>query len=533
MIVRVVDDKYVLTFPYDMDTINQVKSVGNARWNAKEKCWSIPRNQLTALKLKSLRWHEDTELLAMVPQRGGLGGQYTWEIKKDLFKHQVEWREWCRQVPRAFLDGDPGVGKTLMTMLWWQAHGMTPQDILVVCPASLLYNWQHEIRDCTGHEAAIISGTKKQVEAALKHSGVHVVNYERLFGKDGKLRPELAALNKRVLVCDESHRLRNPGTLASKLTWHLGRDMDAVLLLTGTPVSQGPQDFFAQFRVVNDKVLGPGFSAFKTEFCQVSQVYGAPAGVTRICGYRNLDRLMAMIKPYMYSIRKDTCLDLPPKTYETIHVELSTAQQRAYHQLKTEFVTDVGQQVITAQNILPRLNKLQQVCQGFILGEDGKVERFKDNPKIDAVETLLRQDDKPCVIMCKYREDATLLEEMCVRNKWISCTINGAVDKKDRDERVRNFEAGNIRILIGQIQSAGTGINLVASDRTIFYCNDYSLVLRKQAEDRIHRIGARGDYCHYIDIVARGTVDENVAAALARKQDLASMLNNMDVTTLV
>ena len=533
MEIRVADGKYIIKFAYDPDKVEQVKTLGNPRWNPREKFWTASRDKINAEKLKNMRWYDDEEILSAIPQLGTIGGTHTWTISnRDLYEHQKKWHAWCATVPRCLLDGDPGVGKTLMTMLWWQAHGVAPQDILVVCPSSLMYNWQREIAEVTGEQASLLTGSPKKLEAALKTPGIHVINYERVFS--GKaLRPELAALKKRVLVIDESHRLKNPQALTSKLLWKLSKDMAGVILLTGTPVSQGAHDYFSQFRVVNEAILGPGFSAFKGEFCETQQVWGAPAGVTRITGYRNLPRLMGMLKPYMFSVRKDECLDLPPKTYETIRVGLSVAQQKSYNAMKDEFITDVGNSVITAQNILPRLSKLQQICQGFVLDENRQAIRFSDNPKIEAVEDVLSRDEKPCVIMCRFKEDAAILSEMCAKWRWSHCVINGDTNREDRNKFVNSFEAGEIRILIGQIQTAGTGLNLVASDTMIFYCNDYSLVNRIQAESRTHRLGARGETCHYIDIVARGTIDEQVAAALERKQDLAAMLNKVDVSTLV
>lgn len=526
--VRVTDDKYLISFPYDLDAINWVKTLAGRRWVQSEKHWIASRDLPNARIMHVDGVFTDDALLNLKAIRPQRGDEYDWKILAPLYKHQQEFSDWCVMKPRIMLIGEPGVGKTLMSMLWLKRHCVHPKNVLIVCPLSLCGNWKEELQRFTGETAHIIHGTKKDKERALAQSGIHIINYEGLVQvKTNDPRPEVVALDKTTMIADELHAAKNASSTRSKVLWKYARTLQNFIGMTGTPVSQGPHDYFSQFRILDDRLLGAGFSAFKTRYCEISPIYGVPHA-TKITGYKNLDELNKIIAPYTHTIRKADCLDLPEKTYQVIHTELSDQQQAAYAEIKDEMILELEGDTITAQNILTRIVKMQQITQGFIMTSEKppKTLRFKDNAKLDVVLDLILGSTDPVVIVCKFRDDVAILSEAMVKHGILHQKIYGDIDPGARQVIVNAFQQGVFRVLIGQIQTIGTGFNLTAASRMIFFSNTFNHVEREQAEDRLHRIGQKGT-CQYIDVVARGTIDEKILEALRSKKDMAMQMQEM------
>lgn len=526
--VRVTDDKYLISFPYDLDAINWVKTLAGRRWVQSEKHWTASRDLPNARIMHVDGVFTDEPLLNLLSIRPQKGDDHDWCVTATLFKHQIEFSDWCVMKPRIMLIGEPGVGKTLMSMLWLKRHFVHPKNVLIVCPLSLCGNWREELQRFTGETAHIIHGTKKDKERALSQQGIHIINYEGMVKiKTNDPRPEVVALNKTTLIMDEAHQMKVSSSTRSKVMWKYAKSLQNCIGLTGTPVSQGPHDYFSQFRILDDRLLGAGFSAFKTRYCEISPIYGVPHA-TKITGYKNLDELNQIIAPYTFTVRKKDCLDLPEKQYQVIHTELSDQQQAAYAEIKDEMILELEGGTITAQNILTRLVKLQQITQGFIMTSEKppRTLRFKDNAKLDVVLDLILGSTDHVIIVCKFRDDVQVLSEAMVKHGILHQKIYGDVDPVNRQGIVNAFQQGVFRVLIGQIQTIGTGFNLTAASRMIFFSNTFSHVEREQAEDRLHRIGQRAT-CQYIDVVARGTIDEKILEALRSKKDMAQQMQEM------
>jgi len=542
--------------------LSQVRSLTGARWHPGRMHWTAPRTVVNAVLLRLLKWYDDAPLLEAARQ-GNAGDlqaahhhateqvTYQWPaLCITPYQHQYDFANWGKQHKRAMLIGDMGIGKSIAAIMWCREHGVSLQSVLVICPASLIINWQREISGATSITAHVVGGTPARRKAALKEAGIHIVNYEWVVVKDKAGRPcireDIVNLKKTVVICDESHKMKASNSQRSKAMAKAAQNFTHVLLMTGTPVSQGAEDYFSQFRIISESILGPSFNAFKNRYCNMMQVQGAPRGVSRITGYKNLEELQSIINPYTYTIRKADCLDLPDKSYQTIYVELTPELRKAYHEMKNCMVVelkaasgDAKAEHVIAQNILTRMGKLSQITQGFIIHEDDDQTRHitqlcktDPNPKLAALEDLIDADHNPVIVVCKYTQDIANVKEMCSKNNWVCGNIDGSVPMDYRQEVVDLFQAGKIRVLVGQVQTMGVGYNLTAASRMVFYSNSYSLIDRLQCEDRIHRIGQKNN-CHYIDIVASQTIDTAVINALRDKKDFASQLSSMRVNNLL
>lgn len=540
--VEIIPDKnkYKLTFrQFSYELVEFCKRLQGARYYPKVKVWAVDRSFPNAIELHRNGHFYDTEIMSQVSGKDlevADPETFNWEgcFQFPPLPHQAERAEEFAKISKGMLRGDMGVGKTYMAMMWLAAHQVNPTNVLVVCPTTLVRNWVNEFERFTGIEAIAVQGSKRDREKAFDKEGIHVVNYEYVV-LNRQLRPDFKKLSKTTLILDESHKLKNHSSWRSKTFHRYSQDFTRILLMTGTPVSQGAQDYYSQFKCINPQLLGSSFSAFKNRYCETEQIRGAPVGVTRITGYRLLSELTSLIAPYLVNVSKEDCLDLPDKMYTVRYVDLSPEQSRDYKTLQREMAlwvegrSEDDQEPVTAANVLTRLIRLSQITQGFIPESDkegAKYHTYKKNPKLDAMAEVLDDipEPEPVLIICRFKHDVQMLRELCEKLKHTYAVIDGDVPPENRQDIATGFQNGRYKVLIGQIQTVGIGLNLDRASHVVFYSNNYSLVDRLQAEDRIHRATTKHAKCVYIDLVAQGTIDEEVISAIRNKKNVSDKL---------
>jgi len=391
--VTIQGSQYILNMAgYDPDLVDFCKELQQARYNPHTQEWRAVRNVPNALDLQAGEFLEDFETLLKLRPRPLVAGNHDWEfVERDRYGHQLDWQEWSKTVPRSLCAAEPGLGKTYMSMIWWRNHRIAPSEILVICPSSLLDTWAKEIKLVTGLKALVVRGSAAQKKKLAAVPGfIHIINYEAF------ARPGVGELfgHKTCLILDESHGIKNPSAMRSKSIHAFGLDARRthVLLLTGTPIGQGPQDYFSQMKVIEPALLGSSFTAFKARYCELEQIRGAPVGIKRIVRYKRMDELTRLIAPYSRTYTQKECLDLPPQTFTTRYVELSDEQRATYKELKEQMAIEFedNTQMMTT-NVLARLTRLMQIVQGFkvvtdMATRDQKKVVFEKNPKLDALE---------------------------------------------------------------------------------------------------------------------------------------------------
>lgn len=523
---------YRIETPYNPSIVSWIKdNLSGARWNATRNLWTAPRCNTNALELLKEFSYKDEQTLSNSPEAAFMLPQYSLESllpSAAPMKHQLDWKSKCRKLPRGLLKADMGMGKTLMAMQWIREHRIPLSKTLIICPNHLVYNWLDEFaKFCPDRIDEIIPvlGMAHDRNKAASKPGCHIINYE-YFALHSEIRETFKS--KDSVICDESHRLKSSTAQRSKAVQEFCNRPIYTLLLTGTPVSQGPQDYYSQMRVLSTKLSGPSYTAFKRRYCIEEQIRGAPVGARRIVGYQNLDELVGRLSPWIASYSKEDWLDLPPKTYVTRWVDLSVPMRRQYNMLKYEGAVALKNTHVMTPNVLTKLLRLSQVTQGFLTSEDGQEIELGSNPKLDCLAEILDEmlPDESFVIMCRFLHDIRSVKGL-LANKNIACgCIHGDVPNNERQDTINDFRSGKIRCIVGQIRSAGVGYNMERASKMIFMSNEYGLTDRKQAEDRIHRVTSKKP-CLYIDICARNTVDQHVTAALQNKQEVVSQLENI------
>jgi SNF2 family DNA or RNA helicase len=350
-------------------------------------------------------------------------------------------------------------------------------------------------------------------------------------------------LNHRcMMVVDESQRIKNMAAKRTKRVIELGRLARSRRISSGTLVSNSPLDLFSQFEFLAEGLLGTrSLRAFTAEYAELLPPGhpllqaitrgrpGNPQVVKRDKAgnpvYRNLDKLQGLIAPHTFRVLKSECLDLPDKIYQTQYFDLTPPQSRLYQELKKDkrYIREDGE--IDVFSALTVINKLRQVTSGFIIVA-GEAQGLKEaRPRLDALKETIEDCPGQVIVWASFREE---LKQIATELKDYGVVeYHGGIGTQERERAVDDFQAGRARVFVGNPAAAGTGLTLTAASAAIYYSSSFSLEERLQSEDRCHRIGTRHPVV-YIDIVARDTIDEKIAAALQAKKLIASeILDNL------
>lgn len=418
-----------------------------------------------------------------------------------------------------------GTGKTLVAIavacILYQ-FGLADR-VLVVAPLSLLGVWESELHRFAGVpvNVVVLKGTldkKKELltQTASDRLNIAIVNYESAW----RMEKELLAYNADLIIADEAHKIKEGRTKQSRALHKLGDKARYKLLLTGTLITNRELDVWSQYRFVNPAIFSTSFYAFRGRFFDMVG-YG-----NHIPAFRKskTDEFLKRLHSVAYRVTKAEALDLPDITEETRYVELETKAMKLYRELAKESYAEMERGEITASNVLTKILRLSQVTGGFV-GDDDKSMHAVSTAKMEALEDILDSvmaDGKKLVIMARFVAEMDAIAALLEKRGIGYAQVRGGV--KDRAEEVRRFqEDADCRVFVGQIAAAGLGLTLTAADTLCFFSMDYSMSNFTQAQARIHRIGAK-DTCHYLYLIARGTIDEQVIKALRDKIDLAKFL---------
>lgn len=412
--------------------------------------------------------------------------------------------------------------------------------VLVCAPTSVCAVWPAELNRFADfpYFCQILAGDSAKRRAALKALRprsvrtllVAAINYESTW----RIEEDLAEWAPDLIICDESQRIKNPRAAQSKALHRLGDRTPYKLILSGTPVSNSPLDLWSQYRFLNPRVFGTSYFQFEKKHA----VMGGPVigGKPRkLMGYRDLDGIMERAYSIASRATKADALDLPEKTFENRPVHLSPAETRAYRQMQYESLTWLGAHEATASNVLAKMSKLQQITGGFLKPDDGGLTQQLGSSKLDAlrdiVEDYVLEEGRKLVVFFRFKAEGRAICRLLDETLKVpmGCPpaygfIDGSVTQVEREDAVKRFQTSpDSKVFVTNMATGGSGITLNESSAMVFYSWNFSYMDYAQAQDRIHRIGQRHP-CHYIHLVAPGTIDEHVLAALEAKQDMAVSL---------
>ncbi len=365
---------------------------------------------------------------------------------------------------------------------------------------------------------------KRRAESTTTACPVLVVNHDVLHA----LEPQFTKLfkGKRVgFVVDESQKCRNPSAKVTQATTRLAMLAKWRLILTGTPVVQGPQDVWSQWQMIDDGVtFGPSYVQFRREWL-LENVY---TGQTEARSSDALHEIGLRMRRRGIRVTKEEGIpDLPPRIYTTYPVEMTPAQWKAYKELKEDLITQIQTpqedgRMVTAANQLVMMLRLSEITSGFLKDESGAVNRFTPNPKLIACQELVEENIglAPMIIWARYRPDIELLAKTFAQYK--PALVYGGQTDKARDAGIEAFTDGRSRLLIGNQQAGGVGLNLQPAAMAVYYSQDCNAEWRAQSEGRNHRGGSQiHKHITYVDLIVQDSIDETVMGILTGKKSVA------------
>ena len=446
-------------------------------------------------------------ILILCPQAVGAAWQKTFQQLKegfDAWKHQIDGADWMSRRKAGLLAMEMGCGKSLTAML---ACGVTEN-----C----------ELLDVTsGKTDQRMTALNAFLETcvASETRGIVVMNYDVL--PKAEVQRTLNQVRWGAIICDESQRIKSAKTKGSKYLATLARRNPEAkrLCLTGTPLTNGPLDAFGQFRFLDPDVFGANYYSFFHRYAVPhpvfkSQVLKGPGGRPR---YINMDEFNRKFDAMTFRVTAEEVLELPDAVHQQVPVTLSPKVRRIYDQFAKEMVVEIGDGVLTVENALGKLLRLQQITSGYVkLDDETTVQPIGESAKAAALDTLLDglPADEPVVVFCKFRADLEEVHASARRCDRGSYEISGTT--KDLTGWLQH---GNNAVLAVQIAAGSTGIDLTAARHCIYYSVGFSLADYLQSLARCHRPGqTRKVFYHHL--VATRTVDEHIYRALQNKQDV-------------
>lgn len=527
--------EYALSFDYDQDVVEYCRYLKSVlgwtefSYDGDQKSWRFKDPQVIKMlkdKFPTTQFGEglDKEVAkyALAQEENKEKEQIAKEIKEmkvstleikgikgELYNYQKLGVEFfINSNGRAVLADSPGVGKSAQA-LGYVVHENLKRT-LIICPASVKFSWENEIKKWTKLKSFIVESKTKFSE--IPHDiNIIIVNYDAL----KKNFNELMKYKFDICICDESQFLKNPSAIRSKAAKAIAKNIPKVLLLTGTPILSRPIELFNLLSIIDPLVWNNWYS-YAVKYCEGKQ--GNRGFEAK--GASNLEELKQKIGKYFLRRTKEEVLpELPPKIRTEVPMELSGEFYKQYKTAASDlakYLRDYKEKknIISSKDIqaeeLVRINYLRQISSL------AKIEVAKE-----LIQNIIEDGEKILVFSCF---NAPLLE----LQKYFgdqSVMIIGSTDVNERGEIVKKFqEDPKIKIFFGGVNSAGTGITLTAASNVLFIDYDWVPAAMEQALNRAHRPGAVYESLNIYQITSKSTIDEFMKKLLLDKQEIFDKL---------
>lgn len=443
---------------------------------------------------------------------------------------------------------EPGCGKTLISInLMRRAsaiHGRILKT-LIFAPPVVLENWKEEFALCSKVPPERVGylksnqTAKKKVEFARNPDHlVKIINYESLRNKD--LKQAIKDFGAELTIADESHYLKNPKSQNFKNACEVTRGAYYRYILTGTPYSNSPMDYWAQYYFMDrGQTFGDKFFSFRTRF-----FYDKNQGMPKDKHFPDFQIQDSMVHDFRTRINAtsvrmtlDECVELPDLVEQTVMVEPCKEQVKHYNQVKKDLITWIDQQPdnpLTVKNALTKMLRLNEITNGYMKLEDETIVTFKDNPKLKALMQILENTaPHKVIVFTVYKETYRQISEALQKKKIKYVEIHGGISDKSTQVKKFNDLTNDVRVCICHPRSAGVGINLKSAKYRLFYSRSHSLVDWEQAKARNMRAGSvdvHKKIGHY-DLVVKYTLDQDILSALQQKKNISNSL--LDIKALL
>ena len=423
---------------------------------------------------------------------------YTKYSHRPPLDHQKESIEKLVGNDKYILADDMGLGKTTSTVIASLESGL--EKVLIICPASLKINWQREIENYTDKEVSIIEGKK------WEPANYTIINYDILKNFHDPKHPDKSDILNYgfdLVVMDEAHYIQNVKAARTKIGNDIAKKIGKVWLLTGTPMTSRPMNYYNLLSLV-DSPVAENWMAYAIRYCAGYQFSVGPKKVWNVTGASNLEELRDRTKPQVLRRLKEDILDLPEKIITPVYLRLKS---REYEKLMGEYY-DWYNSSEESSSLTVQFSKLMKVRQVIAEG------KIKDT--IELAQNIIDQGKK-VIIFTNFTDTLNKLTDAFPTS---SVKLDGKMPKPQRQHSVDEFQNNDkIKVFVGNLKAAGVGITLTAAEAVIM--NDLSFVPsdHSQAEDRAYRYGQKFSVSVYYPIF-ENTIEGIIYDILSKKKNI-------------
>lgn len=442
-------------------------------------------------------------------------------LKTELLPHQVPAVEKIlpSRIGALFMQMGLGKSRTAIELAYRRLDKI--DRVIWFCPVSLKETVRQEIlkhTDCTD----VYVFDSKTNGCKLPKATWYVVGIESMSASTRTVLSINKLVSSRTMVIlDESSYIKSHHAKRTLRITKIAEKARYRLILTGTPISQGVIDLFAQMRFLSPKILGyDSFYSFAANHLEYSEKY--PGMIVRA---HNTEYIAAKIAPYVYQVTKEECLDLPSKIYTTRYFHMTDVQRENYEFAKDEILAELERDEFDTTVIFRLFTVLQQIASGYwnrrIRRRDFRMLEF-DHYRIDTLLSTIYEipENEKIIIWAKFHYDIEHIADALNREFGEGCValFHGGLSEKERTRQVSLFR-GQARFFLATQSAGGHGLTLNEAHYAIFYNNGFKYAEREQAEDRCHRIGQEHKVT-YIDIQCVCGIEERISKALSNKANV-------------
>ncbi len=427
---------------------------------------------------------------------------------RPLLSHQIEAVQKLVENKKYILADDMGLGKTTSTIV--AAIETGAKKILIICPASLKINWQREIENYTDRSIYISEGKNFSQE----HDFV-IINYDiikNFHNVKKKSDSQILGANFDLVVVDEAHYIKNGQAQRTKLINDLVKNVDRLWLLTGTPMTSRPMDYFNLLSLV-DSPVAKNWMAYAIRYCSGYQFNAGGRKIWNVTGASNLEELRDRTSGLTLRRLKQDVLDLPDKIITPVYLRLKSKQ---YEEVMGDYYNWYEKNPDESKSLTVQFTKLTQVRQ--VIADE------KTQQTIELAENIIEQGKK-VIIFCNFTNS---LDKIVQHFGKTAVRLDGSMSKPDRQNSVDRFQTDDkVNVFVGNIKAAGVGITLTAGEAVIM--NDLSFLPsdHSQAEDRAYRYGQKNNVLVYYPIF-ENTIEGIIYDILnKKKQVIATVMGDV------
>lgn len=443
-------------------------------------------------------------------------------MKFNPHKYQQYAIDFIIKNPVAAILLDMSMGKTaicLMAIQHLMYESFEVNKVLVICPLRVTLTWRDEIHkwsQLNGLTYSIVKGTAAQRKKALQaDADIYIINRENV---PWLINTSGVPFDFDMVVVDELSSFKNHQTARHKALMKVRPYIKRIVGLTGTPVSGGLMDLFAEFKLLDmGERLGRFIGQYRLNYFKPDRVNGPI-----VYSYKLLpgaeEKIYDKISDITISMKAVDYLDMPELITTEYPVYLDEDEMEKYEELKKDLILSTPEHEVTAANAASLSNKLLQMANGAVYTDDKEIITFHSK-KLDALEDIIESaNGKPLLVAYWFKHDYTRIVERLEK-------IGVKYMKIDTEESIRKWNNKEIPVALIHPASAAHGLNLQQGGNTMVWLGlSWSHELYSQACCRLYRQGQSEGTVSIIHLVTKGTIDERIMKALSQKENTQSAL---------